>query len=410
MRSTWRRPSKPGIDCAPSSASRVNARRRRSSEWSSAWSPSWLDDRSRPTHRRHARVSLQPEDARRSPLPAHSPRVGAPSIPRGSRAATAARRASAAAHPARPRWCSRGCHRLDAVDSPPGGSVRRARGDSSRSGDGLRGRVARGLRRRVADETDVPLPLGVRARRRPRGSDPSALVAHQPSRESGRGAGSCDQAHAAVSAHVLSSCPPLGVTAETIQLWVDDVLRPWMRVLVSHLARRPYLFGERPSLADFALFGGNAAHFTNVPLCRRWVEEDGPAVVEHTHRLLEPEDQEFGSWDDPSRVHDTLIAVLAELGKRYLPWVSRACVDGVADVVFPNGTCVPVRATDFLRDARATLLARYLEHRSERLDAVLERAGILPFFADHVGLAGPIPDVREPPRPALNRPFPPAEG
>src|SRR5438552_18182868 len=45
MRSTWRRPSKPGIDCAPSSASRVSARRRRSSEWSSASSPSWLDDR-----------------------------------------------------------------------------------------------------------------------------------------------------------------------------------------------------------------------------------------------------------------------------------------------------------------------------------------------------------------------------
>ena len=70
---------------------------------------------------------------------------------------------------------------------------------------------------------------------------------------------------------------------------------------------------------------------------------------------------------------------------------------------------MPVRATDFLRDARATLLARYLEHRSERLDPVLERAGILPFFADHVAHAGSIPDFRPPPRPALNRPFPPAE-
>ena len=32
-----------------------------------------------------------------------------------------------------------------------------------------------------------------------------------------------------------------------------------------------------------------------------------------------------------------------------------------------------------------------------------------PFFADHVALAGSIPDFRQPPRPALNRPFPPAE-
>ena len=112
---------------------------------------------------------------------------------------------------------------------------------------------------------------------------------------------SADQAHAGVAAHVLSSCGPLGVSADTIQCWVDDVLRPWQRVVGEHLARRPYLFGERPSLADFALFGGNAAHFANDPLCRRWTDEDAPAVVQHTHRLLEPDDQAFGAWDDPAR-------------------------------------------------------------------------------------------------------------
>ena len=220
---------------------------------------------------------------------------------------------------------------------------------------------------------------------------------------------SCDQAHAAVGAHVRRSCAPLGVSADTIRHWVDDVLRPWLRVLGTHLAQRPYLFGNRPSLADFALFGGNAAHFINDPLCRRWAEEDGPAVVQHTHRLLEPADQTFGAWDDPAAVPATLIAVLAELGTRYLPWVSRACVDGIADVVFEEGTRVPVRATDFLRDARAVLLARYVESRSARLDAVLDRAGILPFFADHVARAEAVPDWSEPPRPALNRPFPPAD-
>jgi glutathione S-transferase len=218
----------------------------------------------------------------------------------------------------------------------------------------------------------------------------------------------CDQAYAGVGEHVRSSCPPLGVTGDTIQSWVDDVLRPWLRALGAHLARRPYVFGDRPSLADFAIFGGNAAHFVNDPLCRRWTEEDGPAVVQHTHRLFEPEDQVFGAWDDPRSVPETLTALLAELGTRYLPWVSRACVDGAADVVFANGTRATVHATNFLRDARATLLARYVESRSARLDAVLDVAGILPFFADYVGYAGSIPDFREPPRPALNRPFPPA--
>jgi len=219
----------------------------------------------------------------------------------------------------------------------------------------------------------------------------------------------CDQAHAAVGAHVRSSCPPLGVDADTIQRWVDDVLRPWLRVLGAHLACRPYLFGERPSLADFGLFGGNAAHFVNDPRCRRWTDEDGPAVVQHTHRLLEPGDQRFATWDEPLPVPETLTAVLAELGRHYLPWVSRACVEGVADVVFADGTRVEVHPTEFLRDARATLLARYVAHRSDRLDAVLEQAGILRFFADHVARAGSIPDARALPRPALNRPFPPVD-
>ena len=42
-----------------------------------------------------------------------------------------------------------------------------------------------------------------------------------------------------------------------------------MRVLGAHLADRPYLLGGRPSLADFALFGANVAHYVNDPLCRR---------------------------------------------------------------------------------------------------------------------------------------------
>jgi hypothetical protein len=167
-----------------------------------------------------------------------------------------------------------------------------------------------------------------------------------------------------------------------------------MRVLGAHLAHRPYLLGERPSLADFGLFGGNAAHFINDPLCRRWIEEDAPAVVQHTHRLLEPEDQQFGAWDDPVEVPETLTAVLAELGRHYLPWVSRACAEGAADLVFENGTRVTVRATEFLRDARGTLLARYVQSRSARLDEALDRAGILPYFANYVAHAGSVPDVR----------------
>jgi len=219
---------------------------------------------------------------------------------------------------------------------------------------------------------------------------------------------SCDQAHMMVGAHVRSTLPSLGVTAENIQLWVDDVLRPWQRALGRHLEVQPFLFGARPSLADFALFGGNVAHFINDPLCRRWTDEDAPTVVRHTHRLLEPEEKAVGEWSSDD-APPTLIGVLAEIGRHYLPWVSRACVDGEADLIFSDGSRVTIRSTDFLRNARAALLARYRALRTNKLDAALQRAGILSFFADCIDLAGAIPDDRNPPRPELNRGFAPSE-
>ncbi|UCE87279.1 MAG: glutathione S-transferase N-terminal domain-containing protein [Deltaproteobacteria bacterium] len=218
------------------------------------------------------------------------------------------------------------------------------------------------------------------------------------------------QAFDMVRGYVTATCAPFGATAENIQAWIDEVLRPWLRVLGAHLAQRPYLFGARPSLADFAIFGGNAAHFINDPVCRRWVDADGPALVQHTHRLLEPEDQEFGDFSAEGDVPETLVAVLADLGRLYLPWVSRATARGRAELVFASGPRVEIAATPFLEEARRVLLARYVELRCEALDAVLERAGILSYFADFAQQAGRVPGYDAPPQPARNRPFgPPGE-
>ena len=218
-----------------------------------------------------------------------------------------------------------------------------------------------------------------------------------------------DQAHAMTAAFVQSSCGPLGVTGDNIGAWVDEVLRPWMRVLGAHLESpaTPYLLGARPSLADFAVFGGCSAHFAHDPACRRWMDADAPALVRHTHRILEPFDCAFGDWLRSDDLPDTLLAVLSEAGRHYLPWVSVATVRGEADVVFERGR-VSIPATAFLKEARAVLLARYRALRSDTLDAVLERAGVLSYFADHVREAGEVPDADTPPRPRLNRPYPPA--
>jgi glutathione S-transferase len=218
---------------------------------------------------------------------------------------------------------------------------------------------------------------------------------------------SADQAAQLVRAHVSATCEPFGVTAANVESWMDEVLRPWQRVLQAHLAGRPYLFGERPSLADFALFGGCAAHFANDPLCRRWLDEDAPALVKHTQRLLEPEDQAFGPWARADDVPDTLVALLAELGRLYLPWVSRAVAQGRAELVFGSGSRIAIAATPFLANARGVLLARYAALRCDALDTVLERADVLGYYANFVSQPAGIPDPSTPPCPKRNRPFPP---
>jgi glutathione S-transferase len=273
-----------------------------------------------------------------------------------------------------------------------------------------------------------------------------------------------DAAFAAVKAHVTASCEPFGVTSENVAAWIDEVLKPWLRVVAAHLETSPYLLGSRPSLADFALFGGNAAHFTNDPLCRRWVDETGRAIVEHTRRLLEPEEHpagdgqwievpspsslsDFAACSDPTRPPDassgalrrveasevragsgpsaegfgpqagpaertpaagpSLFAVLADLRRLYLPWVSQAARDGSAELLFASGQRATICATPFLREARRVLLARYLDLRTDALDALLRSAGILQYYSDFVADAGDVPTHAAPPRPRLNRPFAP---
>lgn len=213
-----------------------------------------------------------------------------------------------------------------------------------------------------------------------------------------------DEAYRMVREHVTATTAPFGVDAENVQRWIDAALRPWQRAAGALLARRPYLFGERPALADFGFFGGCAAHFANDPLCRRWLDADAPALVKHTQRLLEPTAQRFGDWAKPEDAPEELVALLAELGRHYLPWVSRAAREGAADLPLAGRD---VAATPFLSEARRVLLARYVALRSDALDALLERAGILRFYADFTAEAGTIPDPAELPRPRVNRPYPP---
>jgi glutathione S-transferase len=204
----------------------------------------------------------------------------------------------------------------------------------------------------------------------------------------------------------MTAClPRLGTTPENIGAWINHSLLPWQRALAAHVQAHGYLLGGRPSLADFAFFGGNVGHFINDPVCRRLTEEAGQAVVTYTHALMTPQAGAFGEWFEVDDFPGTLIALLAEAGRHYLPWVAEATTAGSATVTFDDGVDANITTTNFLTEARGIMLARYLESRSSTLDDVLERAGILQYFADYTDQATTVPDPVPLPRPADNQPY-----
>lgn len=204
-----------------------------------------------------------------------------------------------------------------------------------------------------------------------------------------------------VVATMSANCPKLGVVDGSIDVWMNEVVAPWFDALEGHLGDG-YLFGDRPSLADFAVYGANAAHFVGDPVCRDLVDQHSPAAVAHTHRLTMPQRQTFGTWAEG--VTDSLIAVIAQMGRHYLPWVAAATVEGAASIEL-GGREISIRSSAFLDAARGVMLARYVEARSPELDEVLDAAGVLSHFADHVDQATWVPDRTLPARPTDNRPY-----
>jgi hypothetical protein len=83
------------------------------------------------------------------------------------------------------------------------------------------------------------------------------------------GGSSAAELRESIAATMTSSMTRLGVTPVNIDAWMQNVLVGWLEVLQRHLSSHDYIFGARPSLADFALFGGNAAHFVGDHIAER---------------------------------------------------------------------------------------------------------------------------------------------
>src|SRR3954452_7979058 len=91
-----------------------------------------------------------------------------------------------------------------------------------------------------------------------------------------------------------------------------------LALLDRHLATRPYLFGGRPALGDFGLWGQIYEMWTD-PTAGALIGGGAPHVLEWVQRMLWPRAEgEFESWTE---LAPTLMPILTkQVGKQFWPW------------------------------------------------------------------------------------------
>lgn len=152
--------------------------------------------------------------------------------------------------------------------------------------------------------------------------------------------------------------------------------------------RRPFLFGDRPSLADFGYFASMFRHFGSDPTPARIMRNEAPAVYEWVARMWNARADRFGeaAWAaGDAGLPDGLEPLLARAARRYLPWLyanARAVADGrsrysahLDDREYP-GLCA-VRFHAWRRTVLQSGLDRLPADVVAQVRAVLARTGCL---------------------------------
>ena len=102
---------------------------------------------------------------------------------------------------------------------------------------------------------------------------------------------------------------------------IEASYRRFLGLLDAHIGNGPFLFGQRPSATDFGLYGQLTQLATFDPTPSQLTADVAPRVLAWVQTVddlsgLEPSDDD---WLERDEVPETLVALLAEAGKTYVP-------------------------------------------------------------------------------------------
>ena len=110
---------------------------------------------------------------------------------------------------------------------------------------------------------------------------------------------------------------------ETTKPVIEKSFLRFLEIFNAHLTETPYLFGARPSSADFAIYGQLTCLALFDPTPQAIITENFPRIYAWTETMedLSGLPVSDDDWLDASALPDTLKAMMDEIGRIYLPYL-----------------------------------------------------------------------------------------
>jgi len=186
-----------------------------------------------------------------------------------------------------------------------------------------------------------------------------------------------------IKARMVPRLKFVGSTAAT-KAPIEQSYQRLLAILEAHLATRTYVFGERPSLADFGLFG-QLYELSIDPTPAALMRASAPRVAKWIQAMLGPRDE--GYFEPWTALEPTLMPLLQEeIGATFFPW---SAANAAAIAAGQKEFTVDLGGTPFTQEAQkyhakslAALKARYAAVADKKaLDPILDKAGCLAWLA-----------------------------
>jgi len=152
-----------------------------------------------------------------------------------------------------------------------------------------------------------------------------------------------------------------GVSAETWDHVEGSYLR-LLKILNPIFDARPFLFGDRPTLADIGLFGPMFRHFSMDPTPAVIMRETAPAVMAWVYRLWNAKASNLRG-EMLTRIPDDVLPLLSEIGETHL---ENLCANATAFQAGQSHFAVQIQGAEYTKVPTSRYRVWCLEKLQER--------------------------------------------